>query len=719
MKSPFTRIFTIAILYSLLVFSLPMQAGDSTAINLDQVSALSGKSPDLPEGAFVGKPETHTWNLENADIRTVIDEISRETGKNFVVDPTVEGKISIVSSTPMNSNEVYQVFLSTLQALGYAAIPSGRIIKIVPNTNAKSLGSTLANNNNPGRGDEVVTRVFALTNVPAEQLAPLLRGLVPDWGNVTAYSPSNVLIAVGPADALKRIAEIVHRVDTTNTNGIEMISLRYASAIDVAASLQSLQDSSKAQGITPDVSIASDPVNNAILLSGNRHARLKMRVLISELDSPNAGTAGGNTQVIYLKFLKAQDLVPILAGVARSYYQGPVGTIIGTRTPSGNDYAAISENPSELASTPAALVTQVQAPSNQTSQQAQTNITQGTGPGSENKPKIELIAEPNTNSIIINAPPSLRQTLRNVVAQLDIRPAQVLVEAIIAEVDQKTAAALGIQWGSITPSNALGILPIDSIAGFRAGIGIITGEGVHNLQGIIKALAHDQKANILSTPSILVLDNHQAKILIGQEVSIQQSTYPSNAGGAAIATPYSTFNREKVALHLYVTPQINQGKSISLNIDEGNDTLQNPAETTTTPIVNISSIKTSVMINSGDIIVLGGLIQNQFAVSKEKIPILGDLPVVGHLFGIHSRAREKKDLMVFLRPIIVTGKNAERLTTNKYDFVREEELEWLRKEYYTKHMQDSVAPPLHTAHLQKPFERTGVNDTDRMDENPT
>ena len=709
--------------------STPTAAANNSGVDLAQVDALAGQNNSnnpsigsasnpagLEAGAYVAPSQGRLWTLQNADIRSVIDEISRETGKNFIVDPRVQGNISIVSSTPLTNDEVYQVFLSALQVLGYSAIPTGQIIKIVPNSTANSLGATVGSSYNQGTGDQIIARVIPLQNVSADLLAPLLRPLLPDWANLSSYASTNVLIAVGPAQSVKRLAEIAAKVDVTNTNGIDLISLHYVSAIDVANTIQSLQSTEKADGTMPDVSVAADAASNSILLSGNKNARLKMRVLISELDAPTAAGTGGNTQVIYLHYLRAQDLVPILAGVAESYYRGPVGTVIGTRSQIGTDYASIN-NPSDdgqgsVAASPSessgtAAATPAASPVAQP-QQAQTTESD-TNSADDDKPKIELIAEPNTNSIIINAPPMLMHILKNVITQLDIQPAEILVQALIAEVDQQTACQLGIQWGAITPAGSTGVLtPNNATTAFQAGIGLITGQGIHDLQGVITALQQNTNNNILSTPSVLVLDNHQAKIEVGQEVSVQASTYPGNAGGTTTASPYSTYQREKVTLHLYVTPQINQNNSLLLSIDQGNDTLQNPEDaTSTTPVFNISSIKTSILVDSGNIIVLGGLIQNQYGDGTSGLPVLSNIPILGHLFRTDNTNSQKKDLMVFLRPIIVSKPgDSTYITQAKYNFARQEMLRWLQQTpryEFQPIMNQTVPPSLNTKQLVKPF----------------
>ncbi len=656
----------------------------------------------------------HLWNLQNADIRSVIAEISRETGKNFIIDPRVQGKISIVSSTPLSRSAVYQVFLSTLEVLGYSAVPAGKVTKIVPSIDARSQATPIASQYRPGRGAEVVVRVIPVRNVQALQLVPILRPLLPDWGSINAINDANSLVIAGTAANVTRIANIIHRVDSTNANGIDMISLHYASAEDIVNTIQQLQQAAREQGENQRVSIAAEPQSNTILLSGNKQDRLKMRVLISQLDTPSASGASGNTQVVYLHYRRSEDLVPILAGVAQSYYRGPVGTVIGTRSLIGNQYDSISgaqgggddgsaSNPQLIQAT-----TSMSHPAGTDSHmEAKVQTLQQGEHGKGHKPRVEIIAEPNTNAIIINAPPTLMRTLRGVVSKLDIRPSEVLIEALIAEVDRNHDFNLGIKWGSVTGKNATGISPIDFIPGFRQGIGIINGKGLHNLQGVLNALTTDKNSEILSTPSIMVLDNNQAQIVVGQEVSIQSSEYPNNAGGSTGATPFTTFDREKVALHLYVTPQIDQNGSLTLALDQGNDTLENPEERTTTPIVNISGIRTSVLVNSGDIIVLGGLIQNQYTHGNEHVPILGDIPGIGSLFTNYNKNKQKKMLMVFIRPIIIHNEaHGLQLTSGKYNYIRNAQLNWFRQQqyHYDPETNQFILPPWgKKVHLPQPF----------------
>ncbi len=651
--------------------------------------------------------EKKLWNLKNADIRAVIGEVSRVTGKNFIIDPRVQGKISITSSTAMSDDELYQVFLSMLQISGYAAIPSGDVIKIVPNIDAKTISPDPLLSKNPPHGDEMMVAVIPVHYVPSEQLVPVLRPLMPQWSSVSAYGPSNMLILSGRASNIKQLVRIIKQVDTSSANGLDMVHLKHALAMDVASTLKDLMKS-QTSGNHAQTMIAVDDRSNAIILSGTRTERLKLRLLINRLDRANLNGYDSNTQVVYLNYLRAEDLVPILAGIAQANFSGNVGTTIGTITrpeldstnPASNLVTNSSSGSSSSYSSSSSTAAQTPPASANSSAAAPNTASASTQNEGSTKPTVQIIAEPNTNSIIINAPASLIRILRAVIRQLDIRPAQLLIEALVAEVNEADVKSLGIEWGSNQQTGR----PSD----FRPGFAIVNSKtSIDDFQAEIFALAQQHKANILSTPSVVVLDNRQAKILVGKQVSVASTTYPNNAGGTTTASPYVTFDRVNVALHLYVRPQITRGKGIQLQIDQGNDTID-PASTTnsTNPTFDISSIVTSVHIESGDIVVLGGLIQNSLGNDNNKIPILGDIPGMGRAFQHNINNHEKRVLMVFIRPIILrTERDALEVTNGKYNDIRQYELKWLREQPFNKENEDMILPPLSQAKLPRPFTR--------------
>lgn len=638
-------------------------------------------------------PTQKIWNLRNADIRAVIAEVSRVTGKNFLIDPRVQGKISIVSGSPMSDKELYQVFLSMLQVSGFSAIPNGNIIKIVPNIDARTLSPDLLSQmKSPPYGDDMMVQVIPVRYVPSEQLVPVLRPLMPQWSSVSAYGPSNMLILSGRANNIKQLANIIKQVDSSSVNGIDMVPLEHALAMDVANTLKELVKTQAGPGSQNQTTLAADDRSNSILLSGNKTERIRLRLIIAQLDKNNSNAPNGNTQVIYLNYLRAEDLVPILAGIAQASFSGAVGTTIGTVTRPALD----STNPA--ASLVSGLGNSQQNATTAPSNPAATPNTTSASTQNEGgtKPTVQIIAEPNTNSIIINAPATLIRTLKSVISQLDIKPAQLLIEAMVAEINERDFNDLGVEWGSVNSKDS-----------FRQGFAIINSKtSINQFQAQIYALAEAHKANILSTPSVVVLDNRQAKILIGKQVSVSSSSYPNNAQGNAAGSPFTTFDRVNVALHLYVRPQITRGKGIEMQIDQGNDTLE-PSDIVdgTNPVFNISAIVTSVHVESGDIIVLGGLAQDSVGNNNNEIPVLGDIPGIGRLFQRNRVSHEKKVLMVFIRPHILKSEHdVVQVTGGKYNHMRQDQLDIARsQEQYNPYINKTIAPPLHQSTLPKPF----------------
>ncbi|HEX4045903.1 MAG TPA: type II secretion system secretin GspD [Gammaproteobacteria bacterium] len=584
-------------------------------------------------------PATRLWNLQDADILSVINEVSQETGKNFIVDPRVSGKISLISTKPLKSTEVYQVFLSVLSMLGYSAIPSGHVVKIVPNMESGEQATPVVMHNSPGKGEEVVVRVIPLQNVTASQLIPVLRPLLPQWSNISAYTPGNVLILLGRAGNLDRIYQIVQDVDKASTSGIQMIHLQHASAAQVATVLNNLQTAARASGESPAVSIAVDERSNSILLSGPKAARLRVRVLLSQLDAP-AATSAGNTEVIYLRYLEAKTFAPLLNRIAQNIL--------------GKDSGSSQYETATTASTSTSSATTSSA-------KEETTLSGGT----------YIQAEISTNAVIITATPTLMQALKAVITKLDVRPAQVMVEAIIAEVDESNLQSLGIQWGSVNDGDNQSTGLPTSFPNFGAGV---VGIMPHvQIQAVLSVLRNQNGVDILSTPSIMVLDNQKATIEIGQDVPVQTGTY-ATSNGVGTVEPFNTNTYKPVTLRLDVTPQINLGRSVRLKLNLKNDTLQNPQNPGLTPIINTSKIANSVIINSDDVLVLGGLMSSSNNENINKVPILGDIPMIGKLFQQRTTSQQKKNLMVFIKPIIIHhGDDAMTISQMKYQAMRSEQ----------------------------------------------
>lgn len=634
------------------------------------------------------KSATRLWNLQNADILSVINEVSRETGKNFIVDPRVQGKVTIVSSKPMEPAEVYQVFLAVLQTLGYSAIPSGDVIKIIPDAEAKQQETPLADNKNPGKGDELVVRVIPVRNVPADQFVSLLRPLLPSSSELSAYSPSNTLIISGRAAKINRLVKIIEQMDSADNNAIVLVPLRHATAADVVSVLNSLQTGARYPGQPLQLSLAADERTNSVLVRGDPENRSRIKMLITQLDKPIINTNNrGNTQVIYLRYLKAKQLVPILRGIAL----GTTGEASDTTT---NNTAATKKTLEKEGPVRSGPVT--------SSPPFFGGSTSTASLSSEKK--IQIQAEPNTNAVIISAPPAIMQSLKAVIAQLDIRPAQVLVEAIIVEISESKLQQLGIEWG--TPAEPDTAAAGDTFSTLTGGLGIgfiNTGD----IRVMISALASDSTSNILATPSLVVLDNQKANIQVGKKVPTVTGQFSSSDTGGSAVNPFTTSDYKDVVLKLEVTPQINQGRAIRLKIKQGNDTLSQQTGVSNNPIFNTAVINTEVMVNSGQILVLGGLLNNDFEGGNTKVPILSSIPLVGVAFQSKQNTFDKKNLVVFLRPVILYNSMlTDEITHKKYEFIREEQLKRRKHgdHYLTPYDANPVLPPhSQSSELPPPF----------------
>lgn len=609
------------------------------------------------------------WNLENADIQAVIAAVSKETGKNFIIDPRVQGKITIVSTDPMAPDQVYQLFQSILQVLGFAAVPSssGNVVKIVPDIAAREMGAPLSSPAHPGAGDELIAEVIPLRSASANQLVPILRPLMSQWSNISAYTPTNTLILAGRAGTIAHVVEIVKHMDKADTSQIEVIPMKYAAADKIVAAFTSLQNSDRALGKISNVSVAADPQSNSILISGDLESRILLHHLIAQLDTQRASGPTGNTIVIHLKYLKAKDLATMLGKVSQSAY-------VDATTPPGSPQQSSSANLNK---------------------------------------SVSVQAEESTNSVVISAPPEIMSTLRSIVAQLDSRPRQVLVKAIIATVTETLARSLGIKWGTPNASSTSNnydngisnntVVNNSPTTDIQQGVGVIP-DG--DLNVIISALQNDILTNILSTPSIMVLDNQEAILSNGQDVAQANRTY-SQAGGTTPDTsfqPFTTVERRNVALTLKVTPHISPNNSVSLQIEQTDDSLASPAGAQNLyGVINTSKIKTTVLISSGDVLVLAGLTREALNNQVGKTPILGDIPVIGELFKQRDKRIEKSNLMVFIKPIIISSERQGIAVSDKaYNYIRNKQLKERHGESLIKtEDQNPILPPTKRPPMKK------------------
>lgn len=519
--------------------------------------------------------QSHLWNLQNVDILKVIAEVARETGKNFVIDPQVTGKVTLVSNKPLSSQEIYQVFLSTLQVLGYGAVPTGNVIKIVPLRDAGREANTLMRSGAP-KGDAIVVEVIKLRYVPAVQLVPILNPLIPTWASVSAVTTSNNLIISGTSAIVNRIVQLVDRIDIPEANGVDVIQLQYATAADVATELNKLIQSARAYGDTVNAAVSADDRSNSIMLSGNQADRLRLKVLITQLDQGGGANGSGDTQVIHLHYIQVQDILPILRGIA--HQNSSASGLMTASQPVNNSSSSMGSNGSSNGMETSSFTNQVQSITN-----AQLNSGAVTGDGS--KQQIIITGDVTNNALIITAPAAMMHQLRSVISHLDMRPEQVLVQGIIAEVDASKANNLGIQWGTNALSSAdatSGNSSLGPTSPFSAtggmGVGFIQNG---SLRGLVQLLTSDSNSNILSTPSITVLNNGHADIEVGQTIS--ETTGQYQPGSGTNTQPFVQYQDKNLGLTLQVTPQITGDDSIRLAIDQTNSSVVNNSTNSASP----------------------------------------------------------------------------------------------------------------------------------------
>ena len=601
----------------------------------------------------VGAEEV-TLNFKRMDINQLIELISEVTHKTFIVDPRVKGEITVISNQPMNSDQVYEVFLSILSVHGFAAIPTGNVTKIVPDNLAKSQNTPVLLDNETLAGDSIITQVVSIKHVSAAQLIPLLRPLIQQQGHLVAYPENNTLVISDQASNVQRLLKIIHRIDQVSDETIEVIALEHASAAEVVRVLTSLeQQTAAATGTsTSKVSnLVADERTNSVFISGDPATRLRLRTLITHLDTPIKTV--GNTQVIYLRYAQATDLANVLKGITDSI------------------------------------------------EKTETKDTKKT---TKDILKTNIQADESTNSLVITAIPAVMRNLKEVIQQLDVRRAQVLVEAIIAEVSNDIARELGVQWmvyGSKSTS-PVGVSNFDNTnlkivdlaatgyqisqnrnlnlpsldAGAFLGFGNFNKSSVLNFAVLLQALSSDTNTNVLSTPSLLTLDNQEAEIHVGQNVPFVTGQYTNTGVTGSVTNPFQTIQREDVGIKLKVKPQINEGNAVKLEIEQEVSSISRSNVATTDIVTNKRTIKTTVIVEDNNMVVLGGLIDEDLQQTTQKVPGLGDLPLVGGLFRSQITTKIKRNLMVFLHPVIVRDASSENIiSSDKYSYMRTRQIE--------------------------------------------
>lgn len=641
-------------------------------------------------------------NFKGTDINEFINIVGKNLNKTVIIDPNVRGKVNVRSYELMDEALYYQFFLNVLEVYGYSAVEMDNgIIKVEKSSDAKKSNVPLITENSEASGDMMITRVVRVKNVSVQELGPLVRQFSDqkDGGHVANFNAANVMMLTGHAASVNRLVEIIRSVDQAGDKRVDIVKLKYATSDDVVSVVENIyKDSGK--GSVPEFlipKVVADGRTNSVIVSGEGQARTRAIELIKRLDGELESQ--GNTKVFYLNYAKAEDLVKVLQGVSKSLNEDAQGGATKTR--------------------------------------------------SRNKNETSIEAHPNSNSLIITAQPDAMRSLESVIERLDIRRAQVLVEAIIIEVMEGDGVNLGLQWiseqggmlqfnnGTTVPVGSLAVAAEQArdkkltktvigtesgkateveetkegdygpLASLLGGInGLALGVIKNDWGAIIQAVATDTNSNILATPSITTMDNEEASILVGQEVPV----ITGSQTGANNANPFQTVERQEVGIKLIVTPQINDGSAVQLTIEQEVSSVS--GATAVDISVNKRAIKTTVMADDGGMVVLGGLIDEDVQESVSKVPLLGDIPILGNLFKSTNTTRRKRNLIVFIRPTIIRdGVSMNKLSFSKYNFIRGEQTKQQDDGIELMPMTDTpvlpewnnelVLPPTYEEHLRK------------------
>ncbi len=582
--------------------------------------------------AYGQDDETWRLNLKDADIRAFVTQVADITGYSFVVDPRVKGKVTVLSSAPMNKDEIYDLFLAVLQVHGFTAIPGEEVIKVVQQVDAKQSAESL-DRFTETPSEQLITRVIQIDNANALELVPILRPLVAKYGHLAGVAAANALIVSDHSANIRRIEQIVRELDSPSKYEVEVIQLEEAWVGDMVELLQELAPDELGQGggenAARKYSVTADERSNRLILRGDETFRDKMRALITKLDQPSA--TGGTTKVIRLSHADADNLTEILKGV--------MGELAKESSGSGG--------------------------------------SSGGSSGSGRSDGFTVFADEGLNALVVRGEPSMMQEAEMIVEALDVRRAQVMIEAAIVEISDELGQDLGVQLavgdesGESTPvagtnfnnvgnslGDVLGAILSESLISPAAG-GITIGAGQRDEDGIswgilLQALSTSAAANLLSTPSIITLDNQESEIIVGQNVPFR--TGESTVTGDGTTNPFTTIERRDIGLTLKVTPTISADGLVRLVVEQTTENIGDSVESASDIITNKREIKTTVLADDGETIVLGGLTTDDLQINKSKVPLLGDIPVLGRLFSSESERRVKRNLLVFLRPTIMLGK---------------------------------------------------------------
>jgi len=618
-----------------------------------------------------------TWkiNLRDADLAAFINEVADITGKNFAVDPRVRGNVTVISNRALNRAEVYDLFLGVLNVNGVVAIPSGNTIKLVPDNNVKNSGIPY-DARNRATGDQIVTRVIWLENTNPNDLIPALRPLMPQFAHLAAVPGTNALIVSDRASNIYQLETIVRNLDGTGQNDLEAITLQSSQAEEMIGLIESMTATGAAKDLKGSrVRVMADQRTNRIIIKGDTATRKRIRQIIETLDVPAADRLGG-LKVFRLKYASAKNLAEILQGLVSGQAQG--------RSSSSSENSSTGTSLNTLGNNSSA--------SNMSQEASTSGIQLNSGLGNNqqgitsfNANGVSIIADATQNSLVVKADPQLMREIESAINQLDTRRQQVLIEAAIMEVEGTDADQLGVQWALGDLSSGIGLINFDNfgaslkniaagyLTGGAAGAGSAIGTGTSLVIGdyregndgsrklygaLIQALKETTKSNLLSTPSIVTMDNEEAYIVVGENVPFVTGSV--STGAAGVANPYTTIERKDVGVTLKVIPHIGENGTVRLEVEQEVSAVARDKGQASDLVTSKRAIKTSILAEHGQTIVLGGLISDNTSYGRQAVPGLGAIPGLGRLFRSEGKSNQKRNLLIFIHPTIVGDKNEVR-----------------------------------------------------------
>ena len=657
--------------------------------------ALLAAAPVMAAISTSALAQTWKINLRDADLTAFINEVADITGKNFAVDPRVRGNVTVISNKPLNKNEVYDLFLGVLNVNGVVAIPSGNTVKLVPDSNVKNSGVPYDLRNN-ARGDQVVTRVIWVENTNPNDLIPALRPLMPQFASLAAVPGTNALIVSDRAANIAQLETIIRNLDGTGQNDVEAVALQNSQAEEIIALLESMSSTGASKDLSGSrVRIVADNRTNRILIKGDAGTRKRIRNMIETLDVPSADRLGG-LKVFRLKYASAKNLAEILQGLvtgqaasgASNTRNGSSATGSSSNSSNGINSLINNQNNSNSSGGSSIATPSINLNSNSNSGQNQNAITSFSNNG------VSIIADSSQNALVVKADPQLMREIESSIQQLDVRREQVLIEAAIIEVSGDDADQLGIQWALGDLSSGVGLISFGNVgaslasiaagyaSGGTAGAAAAIAGGTSNGNGatigvgnfdsrkaygaLIQALKTNTKSNLLSTPSIVTMDNEEAYIVVGQNVPFVTGSV--STGSTGTVNPYTTVERKDVGITLKVIPHIGDNGTVRLEVEQEVSAVQANKGQAQDLVTSKRAIKTAVLAEHGQTVVLGGLISDNTLLSRQGIPGLSSVPYLGRLFRADARSNEKRNLLVFIHPTIVgDADDVRRISQQRYN----------------------------------------------------